>query len=281
VEDRFRDPETTTLQALRDAGFSDAMIERFFRPFLGGVFLERELQTSSRMFGFVFRMFAAGDACLPEEGMEAIPRQLAAGLPPGTVRLGARVAELRPDSVRLESGEEVRGRAVVVAADGPSAARLLGDTAPAAGNGVTCVSFAAPRAPVAEPILVLDGEGRGPVNNLCVPTAVAPSYGPAGQHLVSATVLGVPADEPRLLADVRGQLADWFGPEVADWRHLRTDRIAYALPRQAPPALAEPERPVRVRPGLYVCGDHRDQASIQGAMVSGRRAAEAVRGDLA
>ena len=281
VEDRFRDPETTTLQALRDAGFSDAMIERFFRPFLGGVFLERELQTSSRMFGFVFRMFAAGDACLPEEGMEAIPRQLAAGLPPGTVRLGARVAELRPDSVRLESGEEVRGRAVVVAADGPSAARLLGDTAPAAGNGVTCVSFAAPRAPVAEPILVLDGEGRGPVNNLCVPTAVAPSYGPAGRHLVSATVLGVPADEPRLLADVRGQLADWFGPEVADWRHLRTDRIAYALPRQAPPALAEPERPVRVRPGLYVCGDHRDQASIQGAMVSGRRAAEAVRGDLA
>ncbi|VTT96501.1 amine oxidase : Amine oxidase OS=Cystobacter violaceus Cb vi76 GN=Q664_38845 PE=4 SV=1: Amino_oxidase [Gemmataceae bacterium] len=281
VADRFREPETTTLDALKGNGFSAAMIDRFFRPFLGGIFLEPELSTSSRMFQFVFRMFSVGEACLPAEGMEAIPRQLAAGLPPESIRLGACVEQVRPDAVRLDTGEELGARAVVVATEGPAAARLLGGDAPTAAQGVTCLYFAAPRPPVDQPVLVLNGEGRGPVNNLCVPTAVAPTYGPAGSSLVSATVLGTPPDEDRLRAEVREQLAVWFGSAVDDWRHLRTYRIPYALPRQVPPALAEPERPVRWQPGVYVCGDHRDNASINGSMVSGRRAAEAVAADLA
>jgi predicted NAD/FAD-dependent oxidoreductase len=127
---------------------------------------------------------------------------------------------------------------------------------------------------------VLNGEDSGPVNNLCVLTNTATSYAPSGASLVSVTVLSVPDDELRLREKVRAQLADWFGAAVHDWRHLRTYRIRYALPRQRPPALAEPERPVRWQPSLYVCGDHRDNASIQGAMVSGRRAAEAVIEDL-
>jgi len=280
IEERFRDPETTTLQALQDAGFSTSMVERFFRPFLGGIFLDWELHTSSRMFHFVFRMFSLGSACLAAEGMEAIPRQLASGLPPDSVRLGAKVVRVQPGSVRLETGEELNGRGVVVAVEGAGAAQLLGDAISSPGQGVTCLYFAARCAPVEQPILVLNGEGRGPVNNLCVPTVVAPSYGPADESLVSVTVLGIPTDEDRLQAEVREQLGEWFGLAVKDWRRLRTYRIPYALPRQAPPALAVPERPVRWQPGIFVCGDHRDNASIQGAMVSGRRAAEAVLKDL-
>ena len=280
-EERFRDPETTTFQALQDAGFSTAMIERFFRLFLGGIFLDPELDTSSRMFHFVFRMFSLGSACLPAEGMEAIPRQLAADLPPGSVRLGAKVVRVQPGSVRLETGEEINGRAVVVAAEGTGAALLLGEAIPSAGQGVTCLYFVARRAPVEQPILVLNGEGRDPINNLCVPSIVAPSYGPPGKSIVSVTVLGIPTDEDQLRAEVLEQLVNWFGPAVKDWRHLRSYRIPYALPRQASPALSVPERPVRWQPGLYVCGDHRDNASIQGTMVSGRRAAEAVLEDLA
>jgi phytoene dehydrogenase-like protein len=280
AEDRFRDPETTTLATLEAAGFSGAMIDRFFRPFLGGVFLDAGLGTSSRMFGFVFRMFAEGEACLPAEGMEAIPRQLAAALPAGSVRLGARVEQVRPGSVRLDTGEELAARAVVVATDGASAARLLGVAQHAGAVGVTCLYFAASHPPVDSPVLVLNGDGVGPVNNLCVPTSVAPTYGPPGASLVSATVLGTPPDEDRLLGEVREQLASWFGPAARSWRHLRTYRIPDALPRQDPPALAEPERPVRLEPGLYVCGDHRDNASINGAMASGWRAAEAIAAEL-
>ena len=280
VEDRFRDPETTTLRALQDFGFSTSIIDRFFRPFLGGIFLDPELQTSSRMFHFVFRMFSLGSVCLPAEGMEAIPRQLASALPLSSIRLGARVVRVQSGSVCLESGEQLNARAVVVAADGAVAAQLLGDAISSAGQGVTCLYFAAQSPPIEQPILVLNGERRGPVNNLCVPTLVAPSYGPGDASLVSATVLGIPKNADRLLTEVREQLGDWFGPAVKAWHHLRTYRIPYALPRQLPPALDAPERPVRWQPGIYVCGDHRDNASIQGAMVSGHRAAEAVLEDL-
>lgn len=280
IEDRFRDPETTTLQSLQDAGFSSSIIDRFFRPFLGGVFLDSDLQTSSRMMHFVFRMFSLGDACLPEEGMEAIPRQLELGLPPSSLRLGACVTRVQEGTVSLESGEQLQARAVVVATEGQSAALLLGGGVAAAGQGVTCLYFAAPRPPIEQPTLVLNGDGKGPINNLCVPTLVTPSYGPGDASLVSVTVLGMPENPEGLLADVRTQLVEWFGSDANEWRHLRSYRIPYALPRQFAPALDVPERPVRWQPGVYVCGDHRDNASIQGAMVSGRRAADAVMEDI-
>jgi predicted NAD/FAD-dependent oxidoreductase len=79
---------------------------------------------------------------------------------------------------------------------------------------------------------------------------------------------------------VLGQLADWFGSSVVAWRHLATYDIPYARPAQPPGALDPPQRPVRVRPGVYVCGDHRDNASIDGALTSGRRAADALLEDL-
>lgn len=281
IEQRFNAPETTTLQALQDVGFSPSMIDRFFRPFLGGIFLESDLQTSSRMFEFVFRMFSMGNACLPAGGMEAIPRHLAAGLPTDSIRLNAKVTRVQPGFIQLDSGETLQGRAVVLAVEGAAADKLLGREASPSAQGVTCLYFAADRPPVEEPILVLNSESKGPVNNLCVPSMVAPSYAPDNQHLVSATVLGLPRhNDIALEAEVRAQLTTWFGSSVATWRHLRTYRIPYALPRQAPPALSTPERPVRWQPGVYVCGDHRDNASIQGAMVSGRRAAEALMADF-
>ncbi len=180
--------------------------------------------------------------------------------------------------MRLESGETIGGDAVVVATEGPEAARLAGLPAPGS-RPVTCLYFAAERAPMAEPILVLDGDGTGPVNNLCFPTQAAPGYGPAGATLVSASVVGGAAGdaaEAALEAAVRKQMAGWFGDEVRGWRHLRTYHIRHAQPEQRPGALEPIERAVRLESGLFVCGDHRDTASLHGAMLSGRRAAEAV-----
>jgi phytoene dehydrogenase-like protein len=275
-------PETTTLEALRRARLSGTMIDRFFRPFLGGVLAGRELTASSRMFDFVFRAFAVGEACLPARGMGAIPAQLRSALPAEAVRLGARVDAIDDRIVRISGGEAVEARAVVVATEAPAAARLTGLAGASGGRALTCLYFAAEKAPVEEPILLLDGDGTGPANNVAVPSAVARGYAPAGVALVSATVLGAPAlGDAALEAAVRGQMAKWFGPVVRRWRHLRTYRIPFAQPEQAPPALTPWRRPVRVRPGLYVCGDHRDNASINGALESGRRAAEAVIEDSA
>lgn len=275
-------PETTGERLLRQLGFTDAMIDRFFRPFMGGVMLDRNLGASSRMLELVIRMFAGGDAALPANGMGAIPAQIAAALPAGSVRVAAPVAAIDAGRCTLRSGEVVTGRAIVVATEGPAAARLLDLPPPSASRRVTCLYYTAAHPPIAEPILVLDGDGRGPVNNLCVPSAVAPGYAPPGTALVSATVLGTSAhDDDALDAAVRTQMTEWFGTSVREWRHLRTYRIDYALPGIDTPTLESPDRSIRLRPGLYVAGDHRVSASIQGAMTAGRHAADAVAAELA
>jgi phytoene dehydrogenase-like protein len=272
-------PQVTTAEALRREGFSSDLIDSFFRPFLGGIFLDPSLETSSRLFAFVFKLFSEGEAVLPAAGMQAIPHQLAASLPKATLRFGATVESVASSEAVLAGGERIAATAVVVAADGPEAARLTGAVEAPAGRSVTTLHYAAERSPVGEPVLVLNGEGRGPVNDLCVPSDVAPSYAPPGAALVSATVLGVPPlTDEALDGAVRGQLRDWFGAQVDGWRLLRALRIPFALPAQPPAALSPAGRPVRLPGGLFVCGDHRDTASLQGAMVSGRRAAAAVRG---
>ncbi|MGI9105588.1 MAG: NAD(P)/FAD-dependent oxidoreductase [Pyrinomonadaceae bacterium] len=281
-EELFRRPETTTLEALYGDNFSAALVEQFFRPFFGGIFLERELRTSSRMFEFIFRMFSSGVAALPAQGMGALPAQLAASLPPNAVRLHAPIAAVETGAATLVSGERLTAEKIVIATEQEAASRLLGRHETTCSRSVTCMYFAAQKSPVDEPILVLNGEGRGPVNNLCVPSAVAPSYAPPGAALISVSILEdqMEADEARLQAAVREQLSGWFGPIVQGWRHLRTYRIAAALPEQQKVELAARRSLVQVRSGIYACGDYLDTASINGALRAGRLAAETLIADF-
>ena len=261
---------------LQRAGFSTRMIDVFFRSFYGGIFLERELRTSSRMFEFTFKMFSQGSATLPARGMGEIPRQLNMRLPCGTVRLGAQVTDIHSHGVTLKSGETIAGDAVVVATDASSAARLLPKTnfPEPAWRSVTCLYFAAARSPLNEAIIALNGTGSGLVNNVCVPSDLAPDYAPPGQALISVSVLGLPN-----LTDFESivliELESWFGSEVHEWRHLRTDQIERALPEQAP-GLGNSGAGFRKHAGIFVCGDHLWSASIEGAIISGQRTANAI-----
>jgi phytoene dehydrogenase-like protein len=257
------------------------MIGRFFRPFLGGIFLDPELETSSRMFRFVYRMFAQGSAAIPNGGMQEIPEQLAAHLGESAIRFGARVQHVWEGGVRLESGEELSAGAVVVACDPIHAARLLPNVRiRTAMRGVRCLYFAAADPPIGEAYLVLNGDGEGPINNLCVPSVVARGYAPRGCHLVSVTVLHAPLSEDNLIRNVREQLLRWFGEQANGWEFLRSYHIENALLDQSPAQGGVTMSPVRIGPGLYVCGDHCGTASINGAMLAGRRAAEAVCGEM-
>jgi phytoene dehydrogenase-like protein len=270
----FARAETSALTRLRAHGFSERMIERFMRPWLGGIFLDGELETSSRMLEFVFRMFAEGYAAVPAAGMQAIPEQLAAGLVKETVRLGAKVEAIEAGVVRLVGGERIEARQIVVATEGAGAAELLPEVVAPAWRAVTAVYFAAPVSPLGEPTLMLNGAGRGLVNNVVVMSDVAPGYSPAGQALVAVSVLGDPAlDDLSLVARVRAELTEWFGLGVSDWRWLRNYRVRRALPVRWP---LERRTAVAVRPGVWVAGDFVSSASIQGAMESGERVAEAI-----
>ncbi|MCM3884041.1 NAD(P)/FAD-dependent oxidoreductase [Frankia sp. R82] len=300
-------PDRSTRADLRARGLSTQAIDGVLAPLLRGIFLEDDLDTSARFFHLVWRSFATRPPVLPAEGMGALPRQLAARLQPGTVRLGCPADIVTRTGVRSRDGESLVARAVIVATDGTTAARLVPGITEPTWRGVTTYYFRTDASPLRRGVLVVEGSSdphrtvrpgrRGPVLNTVVLSEVAPSYAPPGSALIAASVLGVPADAdaggppapgsaldglpaggagPDELA-VRRHLASLYGTDTTGWTLLARYPVARALPALASPHVLR--RPVRTPSGVYVCGDHRDTPSIQGALFSGRRAAEAVLAD--
>jgi phytoene dehydrogenase-like protein len=274
--------ERTTRAELVARGFSDEFVRRFFVPFFGGVFLERALDTAAPVFLFDFAMFSLGRACLPRGGMDAIPRQVAAALPAADVHLGTRVRGVEPGRVWLEDGRELTAASVVVATDRPAAAAILperfrGPWAASSDKATRLVAFAADRSPLTRPTLVVSAEERGPIDNLTVPSDVAAGYAPPGSSLVNVSVRQDWQGGDAGLADaVRGQAVAWFGESVRAWRHLATIHVRHALPDESPAARRLRPASAALAPGLFLCGDHCGSASINGALASGRRCAEAI-----
>jgi len=268
--------DVSTDVALRAFGFSTKMINRFFRPLFGGIQLDPHLATSRRMFDVIFRSLSEGQSVLPSRGMHALPLQMASRLTEGTIHLNTRVSTIDGAKVTLATGDTIAARAVVVATDGLTASSLLG-IPKVESRKVGCVYFSADIPPTRSKLVVLDGTGNGPVLNVAVLSNVAPSYAPADKHLVVAALPGI--TEGDLEAISRQQLRSWWGPQVDAWKHLRTYVIEHGGPVQKPPF--SPKQRVNLGNGQFVCGDHRDTGSIQGAMFSGRRCGEAVVRSLA
>ncbi len=289
----FTRPDMPTYAYLQKFGFSPAMIERFFAPFFGGIFLEQELVTSSRYFQFLFRIFASGSAAVPLDGMEKIPQQLASRLKPGTLQTKARVTELTRKAQRfavgLQDGRIVEAKHVVIAVaeheQKPLLTEILSPKRAQARqahewNSTTTLYYTARQTPVEGPILVLNGEGPGggPINNLAVMSQVSRHYAPPGQELIAISCVGVrpPDDNEMRLLDiqVREQATRWFGVQVEDWQLLAAYPIRFALPlvRSTQWEATTP----RLTDNVYICSDAQEQPSQQGALASGRRAAEAI-----
>ncbi|MGW3098113.1 NAD(P)/FAD-dependent oxidoreductase [Streptomyces sp. NPDC001102] len=269
-----RSRESTTRTALADAGFSEEFVERFFRPFLSGVFLEDELETSSRFFHLVWRSMLRGTLCLPTAGIGAVPRALGGALPTGTVRLETAVTGLTDAGAVTDDGAELPARAVVVATGPGPAGRLLPGLELPGYRTVTTYYHVAPRPPLAEPTLLVDERRR--FLNTCVLSEVVPDYAPAGSALVATSVLG--EDAGKREATVREAVAEAYDADTGGWDLLTSRTIQEALPAMPPPQPLS--RTSRVGPGRYVCGDHRSTGSVQGALASGARAAREVLRDL-
>ncbi|MEN9673930.1 MAG: hypothetical protein RL553_2195 [Planctomycetota bacterium] len=277
IENILQKPEVTTLQRLKTFGFSDVIIDRFFKPLYSGIFLENELSTSSKAFDYNFRMMALGDICLPAEGMEAIPCQLLTMLDPARIKLNSKVASLSENKVILSSGESLTASKIVLAVDQPQSSKLLEVTVVPKMKTVITLYFTASTPPTSSPILFLNAESSGPVMNMCVPTNVCKSYAPEGKALISCSVLKHDfASEEMLVQKVLEQMKQWFGNQVDVWKHLRTYKINNALPAQELPLQDVSSKPMQVRKGLYRCGDYGGIASIQTALQSGRVVGEAL-----
>ncbi|MFB7957247.1 NAD(P)/FAD-dependent oxidoreductase [Streptomyces sp. NPDC056045] len=268
-----RREDGSTSAALARAGVSDAAVADILRPFLSGVFLEDRLETSARFFHLVWRSMVRGTLCLPAQGIGAVPAQLADGLPDGVLRFGTSVAEVTDTGVLLEDGSEVPARTVVVATDPATAARLLPDLTVPDTRTVTTYYHATGRTPMAEPTLMVDSTGA--ILNTCVLSEVAPTYAPRGTALISTSVLGT--DLPGRAQAVLCRLAELYGTDTSGWQQVAARTVEGALPAMLPPWPLS--RTTRLRPGRYVCGDHRATGSVQGAMASGARAAREVVAD--
>lgn len=278
--------ERTAHAALRAAGISEGFIDRVLRPFFAGVFLEPDLATSSRVFHLVWRSMLRGRVALPAAGIGAVPAQLAAALPPGTVRLETMVRGICDDGVTLSDGSAIPARAVVVATGPAAAVRLLPEITVPETRAVTTYYHVADRPPLAEPTLVVDGTTR--ILNTLTISSVVPHYAPPGSSLISTSVLedgsddvgdGGTRDPGRAERRVRERLGVLYSTDAGSWTLLARYHVPDALPAMAPPWPLN--RPTRVRPGVYVCGDYRATGSVQGAMSSGTRAAREAIADLA
>jgi phytoene dehydrogenase-like protein len=250
---------------LAAAHLDGPVVEQFLRPFLSGVLGDRELVTSAAYVRLVWRCFALGTIAVPTDGMGALPALLAEGLPERALSTGRRVTRVGPGHVEVD-GETLRALAVVVATDARTAGELLPDLDVPEMHTLTTYHHATSTPPGDAALLHLDGTG-GPIAN----TVVMPeSTAPPGRALVSSTVVGPAIPEP----EVRRELARIYGGSTDGWELMRVDEVRDALP--AFPAGRPLRSPVELGEGLFVAGDHRDTPSQQGALVSGRRAAEAV-----
>ncbi|MBX2877935.1 MAG: FAD-dependent oxidoreductase, partial [Saprospiraceae bacterium] len=211
IEQLFQREELPTAEVLSQAyGFSDKMIKSFFAPFFSGIFLESELSTSRRMFDFVFKMFGAGHAAIPDLGMEEIPKQLASAIPKDSIITGARVNRIEKQTVELMDGSSFTAPHILVATEATGLVKEL-TTISTRYQSTTHLHFSAEIPPITKALIALNTQKNRVSNNICTISQVASGYAPSGQHLVSISVLGA-ADLPQADLDkmVRKELATWF-----------------------------------------------------------------------
>ena len=282
VEEIFRREERPTAEIWQAYGWSKSFIDPFLTPFFRGIFLEKEMSTSRRMFDFVMKMFAEGHAAVPAGGMQRIPEQLAGRLQPGSLHLEQEAVSWENGEVSCRSGAVFRARTVLLATGGRSLPAATRAPEWSRAGGTTCLYFAAPAPPLHGAWLALNADPGGLVNHLAVLSEVSGAYAPEGKALIGLSIVGIPegSDEELEIA-VKDSCKKWFGNEVEDWRLLQTYRLPFSLPDQ---------REVRheVEPGYwrldersYWTGDLALYGSSNGALRAGRLAAQTIAGDLA
>ncbi|MCH1514934.1 MAG: FAD-dependent oxidoreductase [Acidimicrobiales bacterium] len=256
------------LETFEDLGFTPKAINSFFKPLIGGIQLDPSLSGSTRLCFWILKMLFIGEAAVPARGMGAISEQLFKQVNENSVRLNCNVEKVEGKKVILGSGESFLPSNLIIATEGPATAKLLGQKSPLS-RSVSCVYFSAPQTPSSSKAILLNGEKNGPALNVAIMTNIAPSYSKSGKALIAAAIPEI--IKPESIEDVLIQMKKWFGDSVDSWEHIKTYSIEHGQPDLKP---GDPFRKnIKISEGVYICGDHRDTPSIQGALVSGRRAA--------
>ena len=264
--------------SLTKSGIKGSLLEKLFRPFLQGVFLESELSTSRKFLDVVLKNFLQGIPSVPAKGMQEISNQLAAKLPKEKISLNTKVLSISGNKLTTSEGE-IEARKIVVATDPTTAISWL-KLEPKKMHSVTTWYFKADKSinsiVKAKPILFVDAQKNGPLTNAVVITNAAPSYAPNGEVLVSASAIS-PNENADLLS-VKKHLSHLFGVNTDNWQLIKEYKIKEALPAMIPPFSLVSSN--QINNDLFVAGDHRVTSSIQGALLSGTNTATLVKVSL-
>ncbi|RYJ51476.1 FAD-dependent oxidoreductase [Flavobacterium petrolei] len=279
IDEIFEQPEQTTSKQLAEYGFSTKMIQRFYAPFLSGIFLENELKTSRRMFDFVMKMFSDGDVAVPELGMEEIPKQLVAMLPEGSIQCNTRVTAIEGKTVVTEDGTVMEANQILLATTANNLTQKFFPKQKMTSHQVTNIYFEANEAPTDKAVVILNASTKKKwVNNLTVISNVSEAYAPKGKALISVSFNGIPTiDDATLAENMKQELKQWYGEKVNSWKMLKAYRIEYALPTQESVRNTIDASEIKISDTLFICGDNLLNGSINAALKTGRLAAEAMK----
>lgn len=274
IEAIFDQKEMSTNDALsKEYGFSDDMIRHFFQPFFAGIFLEKDMKTSRRMFDFVFKMFSEADTAVPNLGMEEIVKNLALSLPQESIVTDSRVVNIDDQNVFLKDGSQLNAPHIIIATEANGLVSEITKTK-TVHQSTTHLHFIAKEDPIGKPLIALNNNSKRLANNICTISNVAPGYSPDERHLVSISVVGKTSlSEKELVESIRKELKLWFGPCTQEWEHLHTREINYALPNQQTVSNELKVNDFEIRKGLYACGDFQLNGSINASMKAGRTVA--------
>ena len=279
IAEIFEQPEQTTLKQLTDYGFSSKMIQRFYAPFLSGIFLENKLQTSRRMFDFVMKMFSDGDVAVPALGMEEIPKQLVAMLPENSIQCHTKVTAIEGNKVITADGTIFEANQILLATNANSLTQQFVPKQKMTSHQVTNIYFEALTAPTKKAVVILNASNQKKwVNNLTVMSNVSSACAPKGKVLISISYNGIAAvDDETLAENMKNELRQWYGDEVNSWNMLKAYRIDYALPTQDSVRNEISSSEIKISDNLFVCGDNLLNGSINAALKTGRLAALAMK----
>ncbi len=277
IPEIFNQPEKTSLAQLQNYGFSEKMINLFYKPFFSGIFLENDLKTPNRMFDFVMKMFSEGDATIPELGMEEIPKQLVNMLPTNSILYNTKVSKIENNTIFCEDGNSFKADKIIIATEATSFVKDYIPVLKTKSHGVTNIYFEASVPPTSKAVVILNASANKKyVNNITVLTNVSKAYAPKGKILISVSVNGIPPENDLELAELmKTEIQPWFA-DAKNWNFIKAYRINYGLPNLESLSDDIDASQFKIRENLYVCGDYMLNGSLNAAMKSGRMVAELI-----
>jgi len=266
----FSEKEKTTLVYLTDFGFSREMITDFFQPFFSGIFLETQLETSSRMFEFIYKMFGEGYASIPKAGMEAIPKQLLQNLKQTTFKYNTKVASISEGKIILEDNAQLESDYTIIATD---ACGLVPELKKPLTEWKSCNTFyfETEKRIISKILIGLIPQKGTLINNIFYHTSIE-TNSKTSKELLSVTVIDdQKLSEVLLLEGVKKELEEHCGIDSCEF--IKQYTIPMALPKLKNLQYEMSPAETRLGQRLFLAGDVQLNGSLNAAMIAGEKAA--------